>query len=754
MDLLDAHLLTTGAAQFVDDQPRPADLLFAAVCCSPVAHGKIIAIDIEPAQKSAGVVAVLLDQDVPGNHLFGTIVQDEPILAHDLVEFIGEPLALVVAESRHAALLAAQKIKIEIAPLPAILDPRQAFQSGHTYGAPRTFKLGDVQTAWSQCDIMVQGQCEIGGQEHVYLETQRCRALPLEGGRLRLYSSTQSPAVVQRAAASVLGLQQHDVEVEVKRLGGGFGGKEDQATLWACLAGLAAVHTKRPVEIVLSRSQDMRITGKRHPYSADYKIGLNSQGQILCYEVVFYQNAGCTADLSAAILERTLFHCTNAYYIPNVRAMAVSCRTNLASNTAFRGFGGPQAMFVIEAAIAQAAETMGLPVWELQKKNLLQDGDLFPYGQQAANMRLGACWEKAETDFHWQEWQKRVATFNHANSRFKKGLAVMPICFGISFTNTMLNQSSALVHVYLDGSVAITIGGVEMGQGLNTKIASIASRAFSIDRRRIKIESNNTSRVANSSPTAASASTDLYGYAVLDAVRQIQERLKLLLTKELGVTKKEITFFHERVLLDGQPCEWSWEKLVQAAYGHRVGLSSVGFYATPGIFFDKSKEKGHPFVYHVCGVAMTEVTLDGLLGVYEIDRVKIIHHLDDSLNERIDRGQIEGGLAQGLGWMTLEELVYNDQGRLLADSLSAYKTPDVYFMPDDVEVKFANFGDEPAGPFRSKAVGEPPLMYGIGVFYALRHAMRALRPGVSFPFATPLTPERVLMQLYADVNHL
>ncbi len=750
MDMLDARLLTTGAAQYIDDQPRPADLLFAAVLPSPVAHGKIKTIDIQAARKSAGVIAVLLDQDVPGKHLFGTIVQDEPVLAHDTVEYYGEPMALVVAESRHCAIQAVQKIKVGMEPLPAIFDPRQAFQAGKIFGSPRMLSLGDIDAAWSQCDVIVQGQCETGGQEHVYLETQRCRAVPLEGGRVRLYSSTQAPSVVQRAVASVLGLQQHDVEVEVKRLGGGFGGKEDQATLWACLAGLAAWHCKRPVEIVLSRSQDMRMTGKRHPYSADYKIGLNSRGKILCYDVSFYQNAGCTADLSAAILERTLFHCTNAYYIPHVRAMAVSCRTHMASNTAFRGFGGPQAMFVIEAAIAHAAEKMEMPVTEIQKQNLLQDGNLFPYGQQAESIRLSSCWEQAEKDFQWQVWRKQVDVFNQNNKRFKKGLAVMPICFGISFTNTMLNQSSALVHVYVDGSVAITIGGVEMGQGLNTKVATIAARALSVDIGRIKIESNNTSRVANASPTAASASTDLYGYAVLDAVRQIQDRLKKFLTeKEPGVNQDEISFFHERIYFNGQPTEWTWEKLIQAAYASRVGLSSMGFYATPVVFFDKTEEKGHPFIYHVCGVAMTEVTLDGLLGVYEIDRVKIVHNLNESLNERIDRGQIEGALAQGLGWMTCEELVYNDQGRLLSDSLSTYKTPDVYFIPDDVEIHLANFSEEPAGPFCSKAVGEPPFMYGISVFHALRQAMRELRPKASLPFVAPLTPERVLMQLYA-----
>jgi xanthine dehydrogenase large subunit len=749
MDLMDACLHVTGSAQFVDDQPQPYGMLFAAVLTSPVAHGRIKAIDISRGRLAPGVIAVLLAQHIPGRHFFGTIQQDESVLAEEKVEYMGEPLALVVAESQHQAQQACHKIKVDIEPMPVVTDPRQAFASGHIIGTPRTFLLGDVESAWPHCDVIVQGRCDIGGQEHVYLETQRCRAIPLEGGRLRLYSSTQAPAVVQRAVASVLGMQQHDVEVDVRRLGGGFGGKEDQATLWACLAGLAAHQTGRPVEIVLTRSEDLRLTGKRHPYSADFKMGLNKDGVILAYEVSFYQNAGCTTDLSPAILERTLFHCTNAYHIPNVRAFAVSCRTNLPSNTAFRGFGGPQAMFVMEAAIAKAAETMGLSCHSIQRKNLVQNGDVFPYGQIADKIHLRECWEKAETDYGWNHWRKQVDDFNQTSTLFKKGLAVMPVCFGISFTNTMLNQSSALVHVYLDAGVAITIGGVEMGQGLNTKVTTIAARALGINPDRIRIENSNTSRVANSSPTAASASTDLYGYAVVQAIHQIQDRLKSFLSdKHPGVKKEDISFRDEQVLFSGAQSEWTWEKLVQAVYADRIGLSAYGFYASPKIFFDKVREKGHPFLYHVCGVGMIEVTVDGLRGVYTIDRIKIIHDLNESLNERIDRGQVEGGLAQGLGWMTLEDVVYNEKGRLVSDSLSTYKVPDVFFMPDDLEIRFTNFGDQPVGPFRSKAVGEPPLMYGIGVFFALRQAMAAFRPRTSFPFETPLTPERVLMQLY------
>ena len=744
----DAHLHVTGSAQFVDDQDRPENMLFAAVLPAPINHGRIRSVDVEPARTAPGVVAVLLAADVKGLNQFGTIVADETVLAAEIVEYMGQPLALVVAESLRQAHNAVEKIKVDLEPLPAVTDPLQAFNQGMILGTPRTFVLGDVEAAWPQCRLIVQGRCDIGGQEHVYLETQRSRAVPLEGGRMRVFSSTQAPSLVQRALARLLGLPQHDVEVDVRRLGGGFGGKEDQATLWACLAALAAQHTLRPVELVLSRSEDMRMTGKRHPYVAFYKMGLSADGVILAYEVSFYQNAGCTTDLSPAILERTLFHCTNAYYVANVHAFAVSCKTHLPSNTAFRGFGGPQAMFVIEAAICEAAEKLSMPTEAIQKKNLLQDGDVFPYGQQATEIPLSACWQKAEADFAWQSWKERVSDYNQKQCRYKKGLAVMPICFGISFTNTLLNQSSALVHVYLDGSVAITIGGVEMGQGLNAKVARIAARALAIDERRIRLESANTSRVANSSPTAASVSTDLYGFAVLQAVATLQDRLTTLCTKTAEVKKEDITFKDERIWVAGRPTEWTWEKLIQAAYAARIPLSSLGVYATPTIHFDKVKEKGLPFIYHVCGVAMIEVTVDGLLGVYEIDCIKIVHELGTSLNPEIDRGQMEGGLVQGLGWMTLEEVVYNQQGRLLSDSLSTYKVPDVHFGPKDIEIQFTDFTPASAGPYRSKAVGEPPFMYGIGVYFALRQAIRAFNATFAFPFVTPLTPERVLMQLY------
>ncbi len=751
MQRIDAAAHTRGESQFVDDAPPLTDMLHAAVFGSPVAHGEIVAFDVDEARVLPGVVAVLTAADIPGENQIGPIIEDEVLLAEGEVHYPGQPLAVVVAESPEIARKGVRRLTVEIAERPAITDPRQAFKRGLIIGKPRTFRLGDVDQAWDHCHRVVSGSCDVGGQEHVYLETQRARAVALEGGALSIYSSTQSPSAAQRMVARVLDLPFHAIEIDVKRLGGGFGGKEDQATPWACMAALAASHTGRPVELVLQRGEDIRMTGKRHPYRSDFKIGVSEEGKILAYEARHYQNAGAAADLSPAILERTLFHGTNAYYVPNVKIFAVSCRTNVVPNTAFRGFGGPQGMFVIESAIAEAAEALGLPREELQRRNLIRDGDLFPYGQRVLEGRAVRTWDEAAETFDLPAVRRRVEAFNEVHFAHKKGFAVMPICFGISFTNTSMNQASALVHVYTDGSVSVSTGGVEMGQGLTTNIAQIAALTFGIRPERIKVETTNTTRVANMSPTAASAGTLLNGNATVQAAQAIRDRLKAVMAKELGVPETEnVTFVDEKVLYNGHETGWTWRRLVQKAYLSRVSLSAHEFFATPNIWFDKEQEKGRPFAYHTFGTAILEVTLDCLRGVYEVDSVKIVHDLGRSLNEKVDIGQVEGGLAQGLGWMTMEDLVYGEDGTVLSGALATYKVPDVYFMPDDLEVRFLENAGNPLGPFHSKAVGEPPLMYGIGVFFALRHAMQAFRPDESYAFTSPLTPERVLLELYRD----
>ncbi len=751
MKHIDSGLHTRGESQYVDDVPPPADMLYAAVFASPVAHGTIRALHTQEAKAIEGVVAVLTAADIPGENQIGPIISDETLLAEGDVHYVGQPVVVVVATSPEIARKGVRCIALDVHERPAITDPREAYARGQVIGAPRTFVLGDVESAWATCDVVVEGSCDIGGQEHLYLETQRARAIPLEDNVIRIYSSTQSPYAGQRMAAKVLGVSNNSIEVDVKRLGGGFGGKEDQATPWACMVALAAWHTKKPVEMVLRRDEDIQMTGKRHPYASDFKIGVTRAGKILAFQTWHYQNAGAAADLSPAVLERTLFHSTNSYFIPNVQIFGASCRTNLPPNTAFRGFGGPQGMFVIESAITKVAEMLGLPREEIQRKNLLRDGDAFPYGQRVEEGRAVRTWEQAATSYDLPVIQDRVERYNAGHFETKKGFAVMPVCFGISFTTTFMNQASALVHVYTDGSVSVTTGGVEMGQGLSTNILSIAARSFGIHPERIKIESTNTTRIANMSPSAASSTTVLNGNATMVAIGQILDRLKAVAAEELGLPDPaRITIVDEQVYYNGDETDWTWTKLVQTAYLNRVGLSAHGFFATPGIHFDKQKEKGRPFAYHTYGTAIIEVTVDCLRGIYDIDAVKIVHDLGRPLNELVDLGQVEGGLAQGLGWMTTEDLQYDEQGHLLSHALATYKVPDVYFMPDDLQVQFLENADEPLGPYGNKAVGEPPLMYGIGVFFAIRHAMRAFKPDADLAFTCPITPERVLMGLHAE----
>jgi xanthine dehydrogenase large subunit len=491
------------------------------------------------------------------------------------------------------------------------------------------------------------------------------------------------------------------------------------------------------------------MTGKRHPYSSDYKIGLDQDFNIIAYEVDFYQNAGASADLSPAVLERTLFHATNAYFVPNVRVSATSCRTNLPPNTAFRGFGGPQGMFVIEAAITQAAEALGIDRAVIQKQNLLQDQHAFSYGQIVEGCEATSTWLQAEKVFDTAAKRKSIAAFNTEHKYLKKGLALMPICFGISFTNTPMNHARALVHVYQDGSVGVSTGAVEMGQGVNTKMMQVVLHTFSISSSKVKLETTNTTRVANTSPTAASAGADLNGKALQIACNVILERLIEFVRTQFKLSAKTTVYLSdEQVYIDHKTVGWSWEDLVRHAFLARVQLSEKGHYATPRLHFDKTLEKGHPFAYHVYGTSITEVTLDCLRGTYQFDAVDIVHDFGKSMNPIVDRGQVEGGLVQGMGWMTLEEIAYNKQGRLLSSALSTYKVPDIYFAPKQINVQFLKTDTPNLAIMKSKAVGEPPLMYGIGSFFAITDAIKAYNPLAKGLFKAPMTHERVLMALH------
>jgi len=746
---IDSKTHVRGESVYLDDIPLIEGTLFACVFDSPIAYGKLRSIDTYEAENSLGVVKVIIASDLIGENQIGGVVPDEPLLADGEVHFQGMPIAIVLAESEELARKAAKKITADIEPLEPVTDPRVAAANGDLIVPPKKFIMGDCETAFAECEHVFSGLTEQNGQEHLYIETQGAYAVPTEDASIKVYSSTQGPTAVQRAVCRVTGLPMHRVEVDVQRLGGGFGGKEDQANAWASICAVGAQLTKRPVKYALHRMEDMRMTGKRHPYSSDYKIGLTKDLKIIAYEVTFYQNAGASADLSPPVLERTLFHATNSYFIPNVTATAYSCRTNLPPNTAFRGFGGPQGMFVIEAAIVHAAEKLGVSAADIQRNNLIDDGDEFPYGQKAESDAITS-WTQGDAEFNFARLQKEADDFNAESKYFKKGVAMMPVCFGISFTKTPMNQARSLVHVYTDGSVAVSTGAVEMGQGVNTKIAQVAAKVFGLPIDKVKIHTTNTLRIANTSPTAASAAADLNGKATQMACETIRDRLfdvaKGLVEAE---AVENLSLEDGHVYRNGDRTSLDWKTLVMDAHLQRVNLSEHAHYATPGINFDWSTAKGHPFAYHVYGTAIVGVTVDCLRGRYEVDYVKCCHDFGSSMNTAVDNGQIEGGIVQGLGWMTMEEVVYDDAGKLRSNALSTYKVPDIHSVPKEIAILPLQTNRENLAVLNSKAVGEPPLMYGMGAYFAIRNAIKAFTE-CSPEFDAPFTPEKVLMNLYSE----
>jgi xanthine dehydrogenase large subunit len=748
MNSIDAIGHVTGKSIYLDDIPVLKGTLYAVVFWSPVAHGKIIHSDYSKAQALHGVERIITCKDIPGKNQIGGIIEDEPLFAENEVHFRGQPVALIIAIDESTARKAARLIEIKIEEREAIFDPRIAKQKDLLLIPPRTFKTGNISAAWSECEYIFDGSVESGGQEHLYIETQGAYAYPSENGGIKIHSSTQGPTIVQKTVARVLGIPMNRIEVDVTRIGGGFGGKEDQASGFAAMAALASFILNKPVKLSLQRTDDMIMTGKRHPYSSDFRIGLSKEYKIIAYQATLYQNGGAAADLSPAIMERTLFHSTNAYFIPNSEVTVYSCKTNLPPNTAFRGFGAPQGVFVMESAIAKAARGLNVAARLIQEKNLLKENDEFQYGQIARDVNIGSCFNTLDKLYDIGRIENEIHDFNSKNIFLKRGMAMMPVCFGISFTKTPMNQARALVHIYQDGSVGISTGAIEMGQGVNTKMAQIAAGIFSVNISRIKIESTNTTRIANTSPTAASTGADLNGNALLSACRGLLKRLRATAAEIAGCEADEIKLHDEEVLKKGQKTGILWEKLIETAFLKRICLTENGHYATPLIHFDKGIEKGHPFAYHVYGTAIITITLDCIRGTYEFDEVLIVHDFGNSMNPAIDMGQVEGGVLQGLGWMTMEEISHNKNGRLLSDSLSNYKVPDIYSAPKVLKCHaLETEGPEPA-ILKSKAVGEPPFIYGIAGFFAIQNAIKAFNPEYKIEFNAPLTPEKVLMSLY------
>ena len=748
MTNIDAFGHVRGESLFIDDIIVKQNTLFALVFDSPKAHGRIKNLKVSKAEKIEGVVKIFTCKDIPGENQIGGILPDEPLLAESEVHFVGQPIALIIATSERSAKKARASIEIEIDELPIITIAKEAAAINQFINAPRTVSLGNTFKAFNSCEYIFEDEVFTNGQEHLYLETQGAYAEPMENGNIKITSSTQGPTQVQKAIANVLGIGMHKIEVDVIRLGGGFGGKEDQATPWAVMAALATYHLKKPVKLILSRHDDLRMTGKRHPYESNFKIGLSKGLKIIAFEAEFYQNSGAAADLSPAIAERTLFHATNSYFVENVKTTVYSCKTNLPPNTAFRGFGGPQGMFVIEAAIAKAAHEIGVTAKEIQEVNLLQENDELSFGQIMTQVEAAKSWKSAINEFNYDKLSRDIKAFNKKSSDFKKGIALMPICFGISFTNTPMNHARALIHIYQDGSIGISTGAVEMGQGVNTKLLQIASQSFSIPPDKIKIETTNTTRVANTSPSAASSTADLNGKALLKACLALLARLKTVAAIELEVKEEEISIQNEWVFVNELKSSLSWKDLIAKAMMARVALSENAHYATPVIHYDKTKEKGHPFAYHVYGTAIIISTVDCTRGTYTFDSIKIVHDYGKSMSEGIDLGQVEGALAQGIGWMTMEEISYDKHGILLSNALSTYKIPDIFSIAEEIEVLPLETEGNEMAVLKSKAVGEPPLMYGIGAYFSIQNAIKEFNPNYKLNFNAPMTPEKVLMALY------
>ncbi len=736
-----AHL--RGETSYIDDLPEPKDCLYAAVRLSECARGKILSIDPGAALALDPSVIVLGAADLPGENQIGFTKPDEPVLPEAEWEYWGQPIALVLAATRELARKAAAALAVDYQALPARTDPRAAAAAGDFILPSRSIVWGEAEKAFENCAFVVTGKVDSGGQEHVYLETQGAYAEPRDNGTIFVISSTQGPTGVQQAVARSQGLPMNKVEVEARRLGGAFGGKEDQAALWACLAALGARLSKRPVKLYLDRKTDIRATGKRHPYSSDFKIGADKEGNILAFEAEYFQNSGCSCDLSPAILARTLLHATGSYRVPNGKVVGHMCRTNLPSFTAFRGFGAPQAFFVFEAALDALAQAMKLPREELQRKNLYREDDSSYFGMPMKSVRAEEAFGRLTEIASWDALKAEINAFNAAHRFEKKGAAILPVCFGISFTKLPMNQAGALVHVYQDGSVLVSTGAIEMGQQVSRKIGVVAARSLGIPLEWVRVERTSTLTVANTVPTAASTGSDLNGMAAKAACEEILSRLTTKAAELLSCPAEAIAIRQGRILENGKETALGWKELVEAAHGSRIDLSAHGFYATPGLFYDMKTERGSPFAYHVYGAACVVVRLDVLRARCKVESAYIVHDSSNSLDEKVDLGQIEGAFAQGLGWTLLEDLRFGPDGRLLSDSLSTYKLPDISFVPEKLVVDILPGKDNPLTPFNSKAVGEPPLQYGIAGYFALLEALRAAKPEGETRYDIPFIPEKI-----------
>ncbi len=733
----------TGSALYTDDlTARFPNVLHAWPVLAPHAHAMVKALDLTAALDEPGVVAGLTSADVPGESDTGPVRHDEPLFPVEVM-FHCQPVAWVLGETCDAARRGAARVLVEYHPLPAVLTIEQALAAGSFLTEPLHLSSGDVSVLESS-HVRFDGELAIGGQEHFYLETHASIAWIDESGGVSVHSSTQHPSETQRVVARVLGLPQHQVTVECLRMGGAFGGKEIQANAWAAIAALGAWKTRRPVRVRLTRALDIALTGKRHPYLARYSAGFGADGRIEALRLALYSDGGWSLDLSEAIMWRSLFHCDNAYRLPAVDVTGRVCRTHKTSQTAFRGFGGPQAMIVIEEIMSRAARQLSLPAEVVRERNFYREGDTTHYGQRVEHAcRIETIWAQLKQTSRFENRRHEVARFNATHPHRKRGLAITPVKFGISFTATFFNQGGALVLIYRDGSVQLNHGGTEMGQGLFTKVRQIAAESLGVTRERVRLMSTRTDKVPNTSATAASAGTDLNGAAVADACAQLKARLMVVAAGLLDGDASAVRFEGDAVFSAGGNST-SFAAVCEAAYLQRVPLFAQGFYRTPDIHFDPSTGCGRPFHYFVYGAAVSEVEVDGFTGHYRLLRTDILEDVGESASPIVDRGQIEGGFLQGVGWLTIEELLWDGQGRVSTGGASTYKLPSWSEVPDTFEVSFLERASQPGVVFGSKAVGEPPLMLAISVREAIREAVAAFGDGTAaVTFPSPATPERV-----------
>lgn len=728
----------TGKSIYLNDIPLPSGSLHAFPYYSKIAHGKIISINCHQARQLQGVKAIINYQDIPGKNQMGPVVHDELCLAEDQVEFVGQVIALIAADSREIATRAAALIEVEYEEIASVVLVKKAIEKGVMLKPVRKMETGNIEEGFRNSDHQLEGAFYSNGQEHWYLETQTALCIPQEGKEIKVYSSTQHPSETQAIVAEVLGLPKHAVEVEVKRMGGAFGGKETQANHVAAWTALLARYTGKPVKMHLDRDTDQIITGKRHAFYSEYKVGFDAQGKIDALEVKLHSNGGASLDLSMAIMERALFHLDNAYYIPNLKVMGHAWKTNQPPNTAFRGFGAPQSIALIENIIDRIARQLQKDSIDLRALNFYgkEDQNTTHYGQKIGPNPLEEMLTEILDSSQYLQRRKAIHLFNDQNKWKKRGMSLVPVKFGISFTTSFLNQAGALVHIYQDGSVMVNHGGTEMGQGLHTKIRQIAADTLGVSADRVLVSATNTSKVPNTSATAASSGTDLNGKAVENACLMLKARMeeafKLKFPNEIG----NLAFENNQVKSEGE--QMSFQELSLYAYLQQISLSSTGFYKTPDIHFDRDKGKGKPFHYFAYGMSISEVELDVFTGRHELLRTDILHDVGDSINPMIDKGQIEGAFVQGLGWVTTEELRYDEKGHLLTHSPDTYKIPTIDDIPRDFRVAFTKNTANPNNIKRSKAVGEPPFVHGLSVWLALKDAVSAVfhhekEPGLSIP---------------------